>query len=364
MLGIWRARLARLNGDTIEFLEVIELASRLGAPRDLVRLENWLASVQAGDLVPSTEDLSQLLVDYPDHGSEIFSATSTGLLAMRRFSEAHDVVDFWEKATPQDPKVYYARGRLWESTRRNDLAFEAFGKAVELAPRWTDARLAWSDQLRFLRRHTQAIAELRKILEEDPHRLEAELGLAQILADADQTEEALKVLDQIIAREPSLFFSRLLRATLFDSLGNPAEVIASLEPLIERFPQDMELCFLLAQAYGAVEREEEALDFLERYRRGRAWTDNELKKMEKEFEENPSNGDLALAIGQGLLPIRFVGAIPWLRTASALKPNNPMTFDLLARAFELKGDAKEASECRQAMRRLQATKSFGKEANR
>jgi tetratricopeptide (TPR) repeat protein len=141
-----------------------------------------------------------------------------------------------------------------------DKAHGDFEKAVQLSPHQAEPRffLALTD---YKQNHfTEAIAELNAsiasgIIDSDLHYLLAECILK---VDAAKTKDSLRELNQAIEINPKSVSARTLRGRLLLEDHQPQQAIIDLEVAHQIDPNSHSAAYILARAYSAAGRKEDA----------------------------------------------------------------------------------------------------------
>ncbi|HEX7453707.1 MAG TPA: tetratricopeptide repeat protein [Polyangiaceae bacterium] len=222
-----------------------------------------------------------------------------------------------------------------------------YSEACELGGRIADSRPALERALSEDRLH----AELRRRLEAVYEALGAHRDLADLLYEGAVNEP-----------DPTLRLTSLLRvgALLLGSDGDPAAAVQVLEAARQDNPESVDVVLLLARAYAAAQRAEEALALLHAIaeaNRGRrtkglggiysamaqvhldeGYLTDALQALSKAFELDPKNGELAMRLGQLAVEIdEDELAQRAFRAVSIMKPPAPGSTD--GAAPEAKADA-------------------------
>jgi tetratricopeptide (TPR) repeat protein len=176
------------------------------------------------------------------------------------FVRASDIATQATVAFPHDSEVFVVLGAADTLSGKLDKAHGDFEKAVQLSPHQAEPRffLALTD---YKQNHfTEATAELNAsiasgIVDSDLHYLLAESILK---VDAAKTKDSLRELNQAIEINPKSVSARTLRGRLLLEDHQPQQAIIDLEVAHQIDPNSHSAAYILARAYSAAGRKEDA----------------------------------------------------------------------------------------------------------
>ncbi len=161
-----------------------------------------------------------------------------------------------------DPNSVWAHeisGELMESMKNYDGAIVEYKKAIEAAPKQPGAHYKLGDVYWSIAQWDNAAAQFRAELANDPKNCMAQWKLGDILVQQSiQPEEALANIDKALAMCPNLAGARSDRGKVLLQLHRNDEAIADLQAAAKQMPDDSSVHFLLARAYRAVGRQQDA----------------------------------------------------------------------------------------------------------
>ena len=176
------------------------------------------------------------------------------------FVRAADVANQATVAFPQDSEVFVVLGAADTLLGKLEKAHADFEKAVALSPLLAEPRFfaALTDYKQG--KFTDAAAELRTaigsgIRDSDLHYLLAECILK---IDVSNTKDSLVELNQAIELNPQSVSARTLRGRLLLETHHPQEAILDLELAHKADPASHSAAYILARAYAAAGRKEDA----------------------------------------------------------------------------------------------------------
>lgn len=319
--------------------ESLETALRLGADRSQVALLLARAMVDQGkgkevldrftpESVPASERAELLVVrgealkqqgDYRTATQSFEAARAanpgsvTAMLALAdayarqgRPVEAKRLVSEALARAPSEPRVWYSKAAVLHAAQEVEGALEAYGKALTLQPRNTEARVGRVSLLFDLGRDQEALPDLDYLKRESPHEPRgayyralyankhgdakgAQAALSEVTALLDpvppdvlrarapemlmigalahhglgETEKAIRYLETFIQGNPGNPGARKLLASIYIGRREHTRAIDTLEVGVRYAPKDPQLLALLASAYMAVGKNHMAARFLE-----------------------------------------------------------------------------------------------------
>jgi tetratricopeptide (TPR) repeat protein len=166
------------------------------------------------------------------------------------------------KMNALDPNSVWAHeisGELMESMKNYDGAITEYKKAVEVAPKQPGVHYKLADLYWSLSQWDNAAEHFRAELANDPKNCMAQWKLGDVLVQQSiRPEEALKDIDKALGMCPGLAEARAGRGKVLLLLHRNEEAIADLQAAVKKTPDDAGVHFLLARAYRAVGRQQEA----------------------------------------------------------------------------------------------------------
>jgi tetratricopeptide (TPR) repeat protein len=176
------------------------------------------------------------------------------------FARAADIANQATLSFPHDPEMFVVLGAADTLLGSLDKAHGDFEKAAQLSPHQAEPRffLALTDYKQ--NNFTKAITELKTaivsgIIDSDLHYLLAECILK---VDPSKTKDSLIELNQAIAINPKSVSARTLRGRLLLEDHHPQQAIIDLEVAHNIDPNSHSATYILARAYAAAGRKEDA----------------------------------------------------------------------------------------------------------
>jgi tetratricopeptide (TPR) repeat protein len=127
---------------------------------------------------------------------------ANSLAGQGKSSEAEALLTRLAGRYRNEPLVWFNLGNVKRDQRRREEAIASYRKALELDPRFLDARNNLGGELHALQRFEEAEREYRACLELDPESLVAQPNLASVLMDQGRFRDAEAVCRAMIAQIP------------------------------------------------------------------------------------------------------------------------------------------------------------------
>ena len=170
-----------------------------------------------------------------------------------------------------DPNSVWAHeisGEIMEGMKNYDGAIVRYKKAIEVAPHEPGAHYKLGDLYWSLSQWDNATPEFQAELANDPHNCMAQFKLGDILIrQNEKTEEALADIDKSLAMCPTLSDARVDRGKILLQMNRNDEALHELQTAEKETPDDSQVHFMLARAYRALGRGEEARSQMQIYSR-------------------------------------------------------------------------------------------------
>ena len=164
-VALMRCRVAWVDGDRETSLAHLQAAENQGLDPSRVEQERTLIQIRGDSAAAMRPQLPAMLRGTsPQDGPAILEAFTAGFLARANVGQASEILDYWQQADADDPRIYYWRGVLRRAFGEPSDAVEQFETALRLAPEMTPARLALADVLRSADFYSDALAQYEQIV--------------------------------------------------------------------------------------------------------------------------------------------------------------------------------------------------------
>ena len=246
-------------------IALYELADYPGAERSLEsalranpkdnNAELFLANdlIKLGEFQRAADHLRQLSGRQPENQEVLYLL---GKVHMKLSEEA------LSKLTALDPNsvwVHEISGEVMESMKNYDGALLEYKKAVEVAPQQAGTHYHLGNAYWSLNMWDAATGQFRAELANDPSNCMAQWKIGNIILEQHgDSAQALAEVQKALDVCPDLMAARVDRARALIKLDRHAEAVKDLEAAVKADPGESSTHFLLAQAYRALGRTEDA----------------------------------------------------------------------------------------------------------
>jgi tetratricopeptide (TPR) repeat protein len=240
-------------GDYASARTRLEAALRAN-PRDN-NVQLYLAKdlMQTGDFDAAEKQLQQLGVRQPEN-QEVWYLLARVYMKLSENSMAKiNAID------PDSVLAHQLSGEMMEAMNNYDGAVVQMKKAVELAPRRPGSHYKLGEAYWGLSQWDAAKAEYAAEVAIDPANCRAQWKIGSvILQQGGSAEESLAATDRALTLCPGLAEARVDRAQALMTLARNAEAVTDLEIAVKADPAESRNHFLLAKAYRAAGRAQDA----------------------------------------------------------------------------------------------------------
>jgi protein O-GlcNAc transferase len=278
-------------------------------------------------------------------GFAVAQAPQPGLDAAWRLiakGQREQAVALLRQTVKSDPRNADARlllGSLWMEAGRETESLDQLSQAVQLRPKSADAHNALGEAYKTFRHPDAARPEFERAIAINPEFAQAQVNLAAIQLEAGEAAAALEHLDRAIklfGKKPDAAYPHYLRAKIYSQRRDAAPAAAELEQAVALRPDFAEAWSDLGEARKALFDD--------------AGT---LAAFERAVELSPDDAVARTRLGSKLLESgRAHEAIPHLREAARLDPQNQSTLNALQLALRKDGQTEQANTVRQRLAEL------------
>jgi len=282
LLGIARFEM----GDFAGARRNLEAALRANPKDDNAEL--YLANdlIKLGELNPAVDHLRQLSQRQPAN-QEIWY-----LLGKVHMKLSEQALSKLNEIDPNSVWVHEISGEIMEGMKNFEGALIEYKKAVEMAPEQAGTHYALGNAYWSLRMWDAATEQFNVELVNDPANCLAHWKIGNIVLEQHaNSEEALVAVQKALDICPTLMQARLDRARALINLERHSEAVKDLEMVERSDPAEPAPHFLLAQAYRAVGRTQEAQAEMQLFSKleqsARAATAERAKQVLQEKSKDP-----------------------------------------------------------------------------
>jgi tetratricopeptide (TPR) repeat protein len=223
-------------------------------PRDN-NAELFLANdlMKLGEFERAADHLRQLSKRQPDNLEVLY------LLGKVHMKLSEEALSKLNALNPDSVWAHEISGEVMESMKNYDGALLEYKKGVEVAPQQAGTHYHLGDAYWSLNMWDSATEQFRAELANDPSNCMAQWKIGNIILEqhGDPTQ-ALSEVQKALEMCPDLMTARVDRARALIKLDRHAEAVKDLQAAVKSDPAEASTHFLLAQAYRALGRMQEA----------------------------------------------------------------------------------------------------------
>jgi tetratricopeptide (TPR) repeat protein len=306
------ARTCRRAGDFDAAREHLAEAERLGWVKEIIDLEFQLMTAQMGLPARAEPALTKLLQRGHSEETIILEALARGYLQINLAREAHRWTRIWVERHPDDWLAHYWQGQALTQGGQNELAVEAFEKALAGNPNHPGTHALLADALYRVARFPEAATHFQAALAATPDDDVALLGLANCQRALGRSAEARTTTERLLQDHPDQAGGwRLLGQVALDE-DDPRTALERLRQAEALDPYDRLTAKALGTALRRLRRDEEAEQYEARLKR----LDDDYRRMgelRKQILTEPKNLGARFEIGVVCLRLgRAAEAERWL----------------------------------------------------
>ncbi len=267
--------------------EVLEKGLKIDPKMSSASALLGIALYEMGDYAAAGRNLESALRANPkDNNAELFLAND--LIKLGEFERAADHLRQLSQRQPENPEVWYLLGKVhmklseealsklngldpnsvWvheisgevmESMKNYDGALLEYKKAVEVAPQQAGTHYHLGNAYWSLNMWDAATEEFRAELVNDSSNCNAQWKIGNIILEQHgDSAQALTEVQKALDVCPNLMGARVDRARALLKVERPADAVKDLEAAVKADPAESATHFLLAQAYRALGRTQDA----------------------------------------------------------------------------------------------------------
>jgi mono/diheme cytochrome c family protein len=182
----------------------LELATKYGASRQAVQNEITLGNVQAGELGENASDQINALLAAGISAHDVSASYISGAIANKNRKLTDELVDAWERDSPNHPHISFLRGVLCTMSNDGDGARAAYEKALAIEPRHVLARLVLAQMDEAQNQIAAAIDRFVPLVEAHPENEIIASGFARTLRKAGRLAHAKAVLEPLASQPDAM----------------------------------------------------------------------------------------------------------------------------------------------------------------
>jgi tetratricopeptide (TPR) repeat protein len=348
------ARIARQQG---AYARAEEHLTRCGSPDAMsepVQLEWHLLRAARGDVDELAPTLLALVERGHPESADILEALAGVYMRQTRYREALRCLDRWVALAPDSVRALDWRGWVGNQLDLRAQAVADYERALELQPGRSAVRLRLAEILVESSRHAEAVPHLERLREEQPDNPDVLVALAACRIVQSRTDEARDLLDRVLAAHPDHFDALVQQGKVEMATDNPADAERWFRKALGRSPLDPDARYALYLSLQAQpNREGEAREEFERWKRDRKTRDRLTRLLRVELDRKPDDPDLAEETGELFLQQgEEQKGLFWLHRALALDPRHAASHRALLAYYERTNNPARAAEYREKLAAL------------
>lgn len=282
LLGIARYEM----GDYLGARRNLEATLRANPKDDNAELYLANALIKLGELNRAEDHLRQLSQRQPAN-QEIWY-----LLGKVHMKLSEQALSKLNEIDPNSVWIHEISGEIMESMKNFDGALVEYKKAVAMAPQQSGTHYSLGNAYWSLRMWDAATEQFKAELVNDPANCLAQWKIGNIILEQHaNSEEALAAVEKALDICSSLIEARLDRARALINMDRHAEAVKDLEMVEKADPAEPTPHFLLAQAYRAIGKTQEAQTEMKLFSKleenARAATAERAKQVLQEKNKDP-----------------------------------------------------------------------------
>ncbi len=315
-----KARLATLLFSVGDLASAMRYADEVAEAADQdAQLLGQIAGIYAGaGQVEKALALFDRAIRIDPSKSESYFSRGLLLLNLKRFDEAAQSIEQGIKIAPDSPVGYYYLGRVAMEAKQPDKAIANFERAMAVNPAFEPAYTALASAYEAQQNREKAIAVYRKYLQlVNPHGREIRQHLIRLHINGKEYREAMAELEKVLADDPSDFDAQLRLSLLYGELKEYPKAIERLTQILAAHPAELKIRDYLGFMFEETKQYDKAVE---------AYTDN--------LKLEPNYFDSHLHLGVLLYRLkRFPEAVTHLSQAVKLNPKQPEGYLVLGLTY-------------------------------
>jgi tetratricopeptide (TPR) repeat protein len=342
-----QVKVARFSGNPARALALLSTARYQGVSSDQLEFERSLLDIQSGGNESNGNQASELLVRFPERGSEIMEAVVKRDVQRGQTELALQHVNDWLEAAPKNARALSYKAELLATSGDMDEAEALFRSAIEQDPHLRRARHGLAKLLKYVGQYKQAVDLFEIEISREPSNVSLRLLRCDALLQMQRSDQAIEGLLEVLELDELNFPARHSLASQLAKRGEHARVIEVLTPLLDEFADDASINYLLASAYSEQGDTQRADQHMQQYLDGRKRLDELVMLTQSLSHESPDQAKL-LTIANDYLKYQWDVAEPWIVRAIQNAPASRAPYLAMAEFQRKKGDQEQAAQYKQA----------------
>jgi tetratricopeptide (TPR) repeat protein len=336
-----RARVDRHQAGYARAMQHLRAAQEAGFDPTAIAREQAFMIIQNGGLSPALiGQLDDFLQQAPEDHPAVYEVFANAQFQAGNSTGALELLDRWSEEHHHDGRPFYWKGWMLQQQGDNDLALAMYTESTKRNPAFVDSYVAqatiWSNRSV----HNQVEKAYRQACEIAPHRLDTRIALGKTLWKMQRKSETVELLKPIADQHPTVYPCGRMVAQYYTEQNDPAKVIATLRPMMQNFPDDASLNYMLASAYNEAGKRVESRAAMEKF----LIANENIDRLRSSSFDAPLAEQYKEALRRALAYRRYdwEQSIKWLNLAAEGQPDNPEPHALLARHYRELGSNGDA----------------------
>jgi Tfp pilus assembly protein PilF len=340
------ARAARRAGNYARAQEHLAARDKEGG-RTGTSLERLLLRAQQGDLAETEQPLENLIRNAHPDALLAIEALARGYMEVMRMGSALSALNDLVKRDPNQPLAYFLRGGLYERLHRTSEALPDYRRAVELAPRQDDFRLALAIALLQAGHTAEAGPHFDELLHHRPGDPRVLLSVARYHRACARPQHALEFLERMLRDQPENVEAWAECGRAYRDQRNSAEAVRCLRKAYELEPHSYAVGFdLYTELYAR--GDSEVARAIEQEVEHHRQQQRQVEQLFAKLEQNRNSASLRHELGMAYLRMQQEEeAVRWLHSALQSEPTYRPSHQALAEYYQRQGSAQVAAFHRQ-----------------
>ena len=336
-----RARVDRHQAGYAGAMQHLRTAQTVGFDPAAIAREKAFMIIQNGGLSPDPMgQMEHFLQQAPEDHPAVYEVFANAQFQAGNSTTALELLDRWSEEHRHDGRPFYWKGWMLQQQGDNDLALAMYSESTKRNPAFVDSYVAqatlWSNRSV----HSQVEKAYRQACEIAPHRLDTRIALGKTLWKMQRKSETVELLKPIADEHPTVYPCGRMVAQYYTEQNDSAKVIATLRPMLQNFPDDASLNYMLASACNEAGKNAESRAAMERF----LIANEKIDRLRSDRFDVPLGEQYQEALRRALAYRRYdwKQSILWLNRAAQSQPDNPEPHELLARHYRELGSTSDA----------------------
>jgi tetratricopeptide (TPR) repeat protein len=336
-----QARVDRHQSGYTRAMEHLRSAQAAGCDPDAIAREQMLMIVQNGGLSAELmRQLDSLLQQAPDDRPAVYEVFANALVQSGDSPGAQRLLDRWSEEHQGDGRPFHWKGWILQEQGDTDSALAMYAESTKRNPQLVESYVAQASIWSKRSVYDHAEQAYRKACAIAPDRLDIRIALGKTLRKMHRKSEMIELLKPITDQQPTVYPCGQMVAQYYAEQNDSANVIATLRPMMQTYPDDASLNYMLASAYHQSGMAVESRAAMEKF----LIANENIDRLRSSGFDLPPGEQYQEVLRRALAYRQYdrKQAITWLNHAAQIQPDNPHPHVLLASHYRESGSNGEA----------------------